>query len=81
LIVILCNFVKFSQGKTGFTVFLKLSDRSSFKKHIEEDVDLTLEDILNELLKGSSDESWQFVEMKSPLPRRRLDRSSTELRK
>jgi hypothetical protein len=68
------------QQTSGMKMSLRLSDRSSVNKHIQEHTDQTLQDILEGMLKGTVDEKWERLDLKSPLPRRRLDKSSAELK-
>lgn len=69
-----------SQQTSGLKISLKLSDRSSVKKRIEKRIDQNLEDMIEGMLKGTVDEYWKRLDLKSPLPRRRLDKLSPELK-
>ena len=60
---------------------LRLSDGTGITKHFERNSEESLESIMSKIVKDSRDEKWLELDIKRPLPRRIIKKSSSEMKK
>jgi len=61
---------------------LRLSDGTGITKHFERNSEESLESIMSKIIvKDSRDEKWLELDIKRPLPRRIIKKSSREMKK